>query len=329
MTQGHDLTDNYWDFFIDICSDQYNSTGKNESIWEIEFAGTYTDEVRAEGRIGNIIGIKCPDFSNDASLIGAQDPGYGYAYYWSTPKLFELYEKNHDIDRMNWSIAPFTYIAAGKTGVTAREFEIGKLEEVKKQYWNKSYSYGKGDPKAKTGDYEKTNADSKNNYSRACGKYRREYESQDKKKNKNYTSLNFPVLRYADVLLMIAEAENEVNNGPTPLAYKCIQAVRNRAHIDPLPETLDVDEFRQAVKDERAMELCFEYTRRFDLIRWGEYVKNMNELAPRAQRAENWTGGDKYSVYTYFQITDAYNYFPIPDSEMAVNKAITKNNPGW
>ena len=97
MTQGHDLTDNYWDFFIDICSDQYNSTGKNESIWEIEFAGTYTDEVRAEGRIGNIIGIKCPDFSNDASLIGAQDPGYGYAYYWSTPKLFELYEKNHDI----------------------------------------------------------------------------------------------------------------------------------------------------------------------------------------------------------------------------------------
>ena len=141
--------------------------------------------------------------------------------------------------------------------------------------------------------------------------------------------MNFPVLRYADVLLMIAEAENEVNNGPTPLAYKCIQAVRNRAHIDPLPETLDVDEFRQAVKDERAMELCFEYTRRFDLIRWGEYVKNMNELAPRAQRAENWTGGDKYSVYTYFQITDAYNYFPIPDSEMAVNKAITKNNPGW
>lgn len=329
MTQGHDLTDNYWDFFIDLCSDQYNTTGKNESIWEIEFSGTYSDEVRSEGRIGNIIGIKCPDFSNDASLMGKEDPGYGYAYYWSTPKLFELYEKNNDIDRMNWSIAPFTYIAAGKTGVTAREFEIGKMEEVKNQYWDKSYSYGTGDSKAKTGDYEKTNADSKNNYSRACGKYRREYESQDKKKNKNYTSINFPALRYSDVLLMIAEAENEVNNGPTTLAYQCIQEVRRRANIDLLPETLSADEFRQAVKDERAMELCFEYTRRFDLIRWGEYVTNMNALASRAQRAENWTGGDRYSVYTFFQITDAYNYFPIPDSEMAVNKAITKNNPGW
>lgn len=333
MAEGHDLTDNYWDIFIDICSNKYNSTGKNESIWEVEFSGDYTSEVRAEGRIGNLIGIKCPDASSTQSALDKQDPGYGYAYFWSTPKLYELYTANGDLKRMNWSIAPFEYVEAvsGK-GITGRQFEYGKIAEVKKQYWNVSYSYGDGYMDKKIGDYEKTQSDSEKNYSRACGKYRREYELYGSKKNKNYTSINFPILRYSDVLLMVAEAENETNAQPTPLAYQCINKVRERAGITTYKEgSLEKKTFRQAVKDERAMELCFEYTRRYDLIRWGEYVKDMNELAPRALQAANanWSTGASYSVYSFFQITDAYNYFPIPDSEMSVNKAITKNNPGW
>jgi hypothetical protein len=79
------------------------------------------------------------------------------------------------------------------------------------------------------------------------------------KKDKNYTSINFPILRYADVLLMIAEAENEANNGPTTLAYQCMKEVRERAGLNELPD-MTQEEFRQTVKDERAMELCFEYT---------------------------------------------------------------------
>ena len=91
---------------------------------------------------------------------------------------------------------------------------------------------------------------------------------------------------------------------------------------------LDQEGFRNALKDERAMELCFEYTRRFDLIRWGEYIEKMNELAPVAQAGGSWTQGAS-NVYTYFQISQAYNYFPIPASEIAVNKQINRNNPGW
>lgn len=333
MGQGHDLTDNYWDVFIDICSNKYNSTGKNESIWEVEFSGDYTSEIRAEGRIGNLLGIKCPDVSNDQSLLDAKDPGFGYAYFWSTPKLYELYVNNGDLERMNWSIAPFEYVEATKgKGITGRQFEFGKIKEVKEQYWDVSYSYGEGNKDKKTGDFEKTEADSEKNYSRACGKYRREYELYGSKKNKNYTSINVPLLRYSDVLLMVAEAENETNGQPTALAYQCLNKVRERAGIKTYPEgSLDKAAFRQAVKDERAMELCFEYTRRYDLIRWGEYVKNMNELSARAQQGANanWSTGPSYSVYTFFKITDAYNYFPIPDSEMSVNKAITQNNPGW
>lgn len=324
MGEGHALAENYWDVFIDICSNQYNTTA-NESIWECEFAGNYTNEVRAEGRIGNMIGIKCPDNSGNATLLDKLDPGYGYAYVWCTPKLYELYMANGDIERMNWNIAPFEYTGTANKGVTGRSFNYGKMAEVKNQYWGhrNTYEYG-------AGDVEKTQAASTEDYSHACGKYRREYELYGAKKNKNYTSINFPLLRYSDVLLMVAEAENEVNAAPTTLAYNCLNMVRERAGIAPLAN-LDKDSFRQAVKDERAMELCFEYTRRYDLIRWGEYVSNMNALAPRAAQGAggNWKTGANYGIPNFFKITDTYNYFPIPDTEMSVNNTITENNPGW
>ncbi len=321
---GFSLAPNYWDFFIDQCANRYNSTA-NESMWEAEFTGNYSTDIRTEGRVGNIIGMQAPDLSSKTDLTGKADPGFGYCFFWSTPKLYELYVANGDTKRMNWSIAPFTYTesAQGK-GVDGRLFEKGKLEEVKGQYYNQSFSYGDTNSKAKKGDREKTYETK--DYDLACGKWRREYEAD--KKNKNFTSINFPILRYADVLLMIAECENEVNDAPTAKAYECINAVRRRAGINPLEDGMTKDEFRQAVKDERAMELCFEMTRRFDLIRWGEYVKDMNALAARAQSGTNWKLGPS-NVYTYYQISDAYNYFPIPANEIAVNKLINKNNPGW
>lgn len=324
MTQGHGLAPNYWDYFIDQCADRYNTTA-NESIWEAEFAGDGKGTMATEGRVGNIIGIQAPDLSSKTDYVGSKDPGFGYAFFWSTPKLYELYTSNNDIKRMNWSIAPFRYTQSEKGGpVDGREFEKGKLAEVKKQYWDQSFQYGETDSKSKIGDREKTSATSM--YDRNCGKWRREYEAD--KKNKNLTAINFPILRYSDVLLMIAECENETHSQPTTEAYNCINEVRKRAGISKLPQNLDTEDFRQAVKDERAMELCFEMTRRFDLIRWGEYVQNMNALVSRAQTGYNWNLGPD-NVFTYFNITEAYNYFPIPALEMSVNKLITKNNPGW
>ena len=128
---------------------------------------------------------------------------------------------------------------------------------------------------------------------------------------------------------MIAECENEINAAPTDLAYDCINEVRERAGIEVIDKgSMNTEDFRQAVKDERAMELCFEMTRRFDLIRWGEYVQNMNALVQRAQSGENWNLGPN-NVHTYFNISEAYNYFPIPALELSVNKLIKENNPGW
>ncbi len=67
-----------------------------------------------------------------------------------------------------------------------------------------------------------------NLFNRDCGKFRREYELV-LPKVASATPQNFPVLRYSDVLLMFAEAENEVNGEPTQAAYDAVNLVRLRA----------------------------------------------------------------------------------------------------
>ena len=87
------------------------------------------------------------------------------------------------------------------------------------------------------------------------------------------TNDNWPVLRYADVLLMLAEAINE-QDGPTAEAYDHLNAIRTRAGLEEL-SGLDKVSFRDAVLKERRVELAFENHRWFDLKR----TKTPAELA--------------------------------------------------
>ncbi len=170
-------------------------------------------------------------------------------------------------------------------------------------------------------------------YNRNPGKWRRSYELL-KPKNKNWTPINFPLLRYADVLLMLAEAENQVN-GPTATAYDAINMVRRRGYGLPVATTsvvadltagLSKAQFQQAIQDERARELCFEALRRTDLIRWGIFVSTMNsignEIATTAPANFIYAGlGGK-------NVAARHVLFPIPAAEISVNKLATQN-PGW
>lgn len=336
----HDLVDKYWDVFIDLCSNEYNSTDKNESIWEVEFAGNGTSDARTEGRWGNTCGLAGPDLSNNENIIGKADPGYSYEQIFATPKLYQLYEANKDKERFYWNLAQFKYVEEEKnTGVTGRLFRNGTKDyiiNVLGNWGRGTYSYGDAkvdmtDPKKPVflniGDYD--NHTVVEDQGLACAKFRREYEAD--KKGKTFTSINFPLMRYSDVLLMIAEAENEANQAPTGLAYKCINMVRNRAGISEFAMgEKDYASFKQAVKDERAMELCFELTRRHDLIRWGEFVTNMKEIPVKYNDSKIWKQINVNPVLNYFSnVDEKYNYFPIPDQEMSVNKKITENNPGW
>jgi len=89
--------------------------------------------------------------------------------------------------------------------------------------------------------------------------------------------INWPILRFADILLMYAEAYNEVyggpNNGPTPTATSALLEVRNRAFVNntariPVPYTDHDNFFSQDIVKERLLEFGGEGIRKYDLIRW-------------------------------------------------------------
>ena len=100
------------------------------------------------------------------------------------------------------------------------------------------------------------------------------------------TGMNYPVMRYSDVLLMLAEAENELN-GPTALAKQALTTVRSRAFANSPTFADDVtnyvanlnskEDFFNAIVDERAWEFGGEALRKFDLVRWNLYAKKIEE----------------------------------------------------
>lgn len=114
---------------------------------------------------------------------------------------------------------------------------------------------------------------------------------------------NWPLLRYADVLLLYAEALNEVG-GPTADAYGAINQVRTRAKL-PALANLNQAQFRDAVALERALELSFEGHRRWDLLRTGKYQQAMQAAGVRT--------------------SPQYELFPIPLEERDVNPSLTQN----
>ena len=82
---------------------------------------------------------------------------------------------------------------------------------------------------------------------------------------------SIPILRYADVLLMYAEASNEAGNGPTAEAFAALNKVRTRAGLTAL-SGLTYQSFKEAVWLERRLELVFKGHRRFDLVRTGRLL---------------------------------------------------------
>jgi len=122
----------------------------------------------------------------------------------------------------------------------------------------------------------------------------------------NKRDINWPMLRYADVLLMYAEAENELHNAPSSEAIEAIEEVRMRAFnhdaakIGNTPTSYN--EFKTAIINERKLELGFESLRRTDLIRWGILFETLSKTKQNvidlANRSGNYQNVNIYRVYT-------------------------------
>lgn len=137
----------------------------------------------------------------------------------------------------------------------------------------------------------------------------------------NESSANACILRFAEVLLIHAEAENELN-GPTAKAYTSLNKVRTRAGLDELSSGLSKDQFRDSVYLDRRLELVYEYQRWFDLIRQtGSEVTGVGPEG-RGTLIRNLHKAGKTNA-------EARHYlFPIPQLERDRNPKLTQN-PGW
>ena len=126
--------------------------------------------------------------------------------------------------------------------------------------------------------------------------------------------INWRSLRFADVLLMYAEAENEAN-GPSAAVFEALNRVRQRANM-PIYAGLDQGALREAIRNERVLELSLEGTRYYDLLRWGLIPERFTN---NPDFREN-TGGVFYQP--------GREYLPIPQSEISTNP-LYPQNPGY
>lgn len=133
------------------------------------------------------------------------------------------------------------------------------------------------------------------------GKFRRDWHSNPAtpfNSNFAYTGISWPMIRYPDVLLMLAEAENEINQGPTAAATDAFRQVRVRgfngdeSKIGTIPS--DYAGFFKAIADERMFEFGGEGLRKWDLIRWNlistvfaETRSNLDKFRQRQAPYEN------------------------------------------
>ncbi|QRR03523.1 RagB/SusD family nutrient uptake outer membrane protein [Dyadobacter sandarakinus] len=128
------------------------------------------------------------------------------------------------------------------------------------------------------------------------------------------SDLNWPVIRYADVLLTYAEAANEVS-GPATKAYEALNAVRTRAQL-PAWTGLSKDAFREAVWRERWYELCFEN------ITWFDMVRLRKAFNVSTKKFDDYVG----HRFSYGPTLSARELlFPIPTPEMRNNTNLRQN----
>lgn len=302
----HHLLSDYQQLWKNTCNGVWNP---DESLIEVSFyAPTVTGTSSNDpcGRIGKWNGVQA---SNIKSVRNAGN--------WKIIPTFLRDWKDRAKDkRFGLSYADYKYTDATKTKVaisTGNTLETALADDAKDNI-KKAYINGITPRKWDIEEYT---------------------EDANYLVDANMSNVNWYVLRYADVLLLYAEALNEWKQGPTSEAYEAINSVRRRgfgletnvsSSSADLEAGMSYSEFQQAVRDERAYELGFEGHRRQDLVRWGIYYESIKQTA---QNLVDWySGADTYCVFANYTQKNKNELLPIPQRDLDLMKQF-KQNPGW
>ncbi|MBR1869753.1 MAG: RagB/SusD family nutrient uptake outer membrane protein [Bacteroidales bacterium] len=298
-----------------------NNWDPKESLMELSYWSPLSTDASC-GRVGNTNGVRCVA----GGLRGGQHI-HNVLYYFNPTFLTGW--KDYDKDkRFALTYADYQY----KPGVGAEKYALKTVGGVKNtqvsflqawldtdnESWNESwrfeYCYRLTNRKWDTEIYVPT---------------------ENNQINSNYTNVNWYLLRYADVLLLYAEALNEANGGPTAEAYEAVNQVRRRAFgledinapsaLADLPSGLSQESFRKAVQDERGWELAGEGHRRQDLVRWGIYYET---VISTYQNLNSWYfRAADYYIGALYTRKNKNELLPIPQRE--VDLCGFTQNPGW
>ena len=283
---------------------------------------------------------------NENSLIQAQSGMSGFQYLW-----YNFCQRNFTATdaEMIWDLAQYGPNTNSNFGVLAQPGSRGGTYGSRKamQFMLPTYylSFDENDTRRDVtctsysiyflnkGAADDTFVDVGTTYSCIMhGKFRIPWcvEPQEAAKR----NLNIPVMRYADVLLMYAEAQNYLNNGPTQAAKDALKQVRDRAGVGALSMPSDQQAFEDALLQERKWEFAGEFMLRTDMIRMNRLSeqleaakKEMKELSKREGKYANMSVyrlykfqvdgqqyGDKFLALDYIDLTD--------EAEVAVVKEI-------
>lgn len=296
-----------------------NIWDSRESLLEISFYSPQSTN-SSSGRVGKWNGV--------TAAQGSIRGNYNFAIFKVVPTFIKEWKEANEGDlRWGVSFADYKYTAAAdyrialttaKVNNVTTEITFEMAMDDSNEYWSPDWRKGMC-------------------YLMTPAKWDTEIYVDDANQlaDNNYSNVNWYLLRYADVLLLYAEALNEMNQGPDDKAYEAVNMVRRRGYglnyTKPsleadLPAGLSYEEFRDVIYAERSYELAFEGHRRQDLIRWGIYYDRVQETYYR-QMDWHELGADYYigALYTY---RNKNELLPIPQREMDLCSRFEQNQ-GW
>ena len=318
--EAHDVLENVigeneyrlLDNFGDVWSVDHNNS--EESLFEVQYMydGTYS--------LGGSLTI----------ITGARNgPGDGWSWGQPTANLEQAFIDAGDTERLRWTI-----IKSGCTEIAGEDNFKAFVDNSKDMANYQTYidKYG-WDPDCYIID------PAQHKSARIIRKYFVPMDKRPEIYNTDRIPLDHRILRYADVLLMYAEACNELGDDATARTH--LNAVRSRVNLPSV--TTSGSTLRNAIRQERRLELAWEQNRLYDIRRWtddnGKKVIS-NLLGTNGTFVEYNTAAATRDLYEWENQGEASNkgisfnesrdmVFPIPLYEITMSNGSIVQNPGW
>lgn len=298
----------YRTHFLNYLQDRYDL---KESLFEISFGYYEQLGLRVSGRLGNLNGVE---------FVGRNDIPRGFCKINASVSLYNSYDLQDK--RREWNIAGYknrVSASAGSVVVTSYIYDNPLDEE-----------YGPG----KFRRWEPTDlAAVKASGTLQRAPYTILNNTVGSDTDPNFTSINFPILRYSDILLMHAEACIGGKNGTADAdinAVKSLNIVRERAGLAPYDGSLSHNQFFNELVDERLRELCFEGLRKQDLIRWnllGEKLEESNAAVRNFPRYDaSLQPHNTYQLAGRNFDKKKHLQLPYPEQEVLINGKLEQKN---